>query len=85
MMASHGRGRRVEVEVEVEVEVGASTVEFKGKKCRGIELQCVECGHAVKVAGESIRSYRRGYCLLAEQCPREEKNYYSCDDEPTTG
>jgi len=68
--------------VEVTVIVKSASVAFNGRNVPGIELDCDRCGKCVKVAGETIRSYRRGYALFAEGCPRNERNFYRSDDEP---
>ncbi len=53
-----------------------------GEPCSGIQLECERCGHCQVVAGDSGRSYRRGYRQMQQTCPKRELNYYTCDDEP---
>lgn len=69
---------RVEVDV-VETEVVSR---FGGDRLPGLSLLCQKCDYRVKVCGIGPRSYRAGYCLLRQQCPRGEWNYYVCDEEP---
>jgi hypothetical protein len=44
-------------------------------------VKCERCGHEVEVYGTSETSARRGAVMLAEECPKGEKNYYVADWE----
>lgn len=42
----------------------------------GLSVTCKRCGHEVEVYGTSDASARRGGVMLAQECPRNEKNFY---------
>jgi hypothetical protein len=45
----------------------------------GLQVTCAVCGHSVEVFGTSDASARRGAVMLAEECPRGERNFYVAD------
>lgn len=53
-----------------------------GQRVPGVCLECSRCEREVTVAGQSAASYRRGYATLRQVCPRGERNFYACEDEP---
>jgi hypothetical protein len=44
----------------------------------GLSVVCPRCGHEVEVYGTSDASERRACMMLQKECPRRERNYYSC-------
>ncbi len=68
--------------MQVTVIVKSASVPFNGRNVPGIEMDCDRCGKCVKVAGETIRSFRRDYATLANECNKGERNFYKSDDEP---
>jgi hypothetical protein len=46
----------------------------------GLVVTCKRCGHHVEVFGTSDASARRGGAMLAEDCPKQEQNFYVVDE-----
>jgi hypothetical protein len=68
--------------VRVETEIGETELEGDyGNMVDGLTVKCERCGHEVEVYGTSETSARRGAVMLAEECPKGEKNYYVADWE----
>lgn len=45
----------------------------------GVEVTCDRCGHFEQSSGTDESSLRRCACLLRENCPRGENNFYEID------
>ena len=60
------------------IKATADEVELEGDHgmVAGLEVTCGKCGHTVEVFGTSDASERRGGVMLAEDCPRKERNFY---------
>jgi len=60
------------------IKATADEVELEGDygMVAGLEVTCAKCGHTVEVFGTSDASERRGGVMLAEDCPRNERNFY---------
>ena len=46
-----------------------------------ITVTCTQCGHEVEVYGDSEASIKRGCVMLREECPEDEHNFYTTDDD----
>jgi hypothetical protein len=47
-----------------------------GKMVDSLEVTCAKCGYTVEVFGNHQQSAKRGGVMLAEGCPRGERNFY---------
>jgi ribosomal protein S27E len=66
--------------MRIDVEISKEELEGDyGNYVEGLRLTCDRCGHEVTVFGTSERSAKRGACMLAEECPNGERNYYDVD------
>lgn len=66
--------------MRVLVEVTETELEGEHRTIDGIEVICSRCQHRVEVFGTGERSIKRGCVMLREQCPQEEENYYTNED-----
>jgi len=64
------------------VEATADETELEGDHglVKGLVVTCDRCGHEVEVFGVSDASARRGGAMLAEECPKGERNFYVVDE-----
>jgi len=63
----------------MQVDVDVEEVELEGKNGRpvdGIKVTCSRCDHSVEVFGTSVESVKRGCCMLRDECPLGERNFY---------
>lgn len=66
--------------MRVAVEISEEQLERDyGGYVDGLRLTCDRCGHEVTVFGTSERSAKRGACMLSEECPNDERNFYDVD------
>lgn len=70
-----GRTDRVECEVADCTEDGKPAV----------QVTCGRCDHQVVSKGQHGAAIRRCFALLREECPEDESNYYTADDERLEG
>lgn len=52
-----------------------------GRPIPGLCATCTECDHQVEVFGVNPPSKRRACVMLSEECPRDDRNFYSFDDD----
>lgn len=48
-----------------------------GRTVPGVQATCSKCGHTTESFGTGEASIRRCLVLLREECPGEERNYYT--------
>ena len=53
--------------------------EDSGRAVAGTRAKCYRCGHETIAYGTTEGSRKRCLCLMREQCPRGESNYYEED------
>ena len=51
----------------------------KDQPVPSICLTCTKCGHQTESYGQRGRSLRRCLAMMKEECPRDEKNFYTTD------
>lgn len=54
----------------------------RGITIPGVEACCSKCGHTTQSFGTELRSIRRCLVLMREECPFNERNFYTCDEDP---
>jgi len=65
--------------MKVSVSIFSEDVEGDYGIVDGLRLICDRCGHEVEVAGTTGSSAKRGACMLRDDCPNGESNYYDVD------
>ena len=53
--------------------------EDSGRAVGGTKATCYRCGHVTTAYGSTEGSKTRCLCLMREQCPKGESNYYQED------
>lgn len=70
--------------VECEVEDDVDTHPDSGREIPVIKVTCGRCDHEVQCftkAGNEAAAIKRCFVMLKEECPQNESNYYTADDE----
>jgi hypothetical protein len=60
----------------VSVDISEEEIEGDFGTVSGLQLSCTRCGHTVEVGGTGSASAKRGACMLREECPFAENNFY---------
>jgi hypothetical protein len=53
----------------------------RGIPVPGVRATCTACGHSTESFGDGPRSVKRCLCLLREECPMGESNWYAAIEE----
>jgi hypothetical protein len=51
--------------------------EDSGRVVPGVVATCLRCGHVTKAYGTGEGSRKRCLCLMRDECPNAENNYYA--------
>ena len=60
----------------VSVEIYEDEIEGDYGTVSGLRLECSRCSHSVGVGGTGEASAKRGACMLRDECPYAENNFY---------
>jgi hypothetical protein len=63
--------------MKIECEISESEMDGSRSVC----ALCTRCGHTTESYGVSARSVRRCLALMREECPEDERNFYTADEE----
>lgn len=53
-----------------------------GRTILGVEACCSKCAHTTQSFGTELRSIRRCLVVMREECPRHQRNFYTCAEDP---
>ena len=67
---------------EIECDVEYIDIENdRGGTTSGVKVTCTECGHSTESFGTKSNSVRRCLVLLKEECPENQRNFYTAEED----